>query len=448
METTAGAAAAGAPKKLIQNEYDDQGRRIRRTTSTWDSKALVYAVNEDIGFVYDGFKPICELDLLAASKLTTPAPVLVRAYMWGKDLSGTLDGAAGVGGLVYCQPSGQKVQFALSDSMGNVTGLVDSDTAKLSAVYEYSPFGEVVRASGAQAKRNPIRFSTKLQDPDSDFYYYGYRFLNPATGRWINRDPAGEAGGSNRYQFVGNNSLKNIDLLGLVLVGIDGTGSKTWIGELGFNSHVKNFVADYAGPGKSLYLDGPNTVGIGLKYAVLQGYSFVCSALRQNRDEKVYLVGHSRGGAAAIAIADLLKKGCPCRYGRTVKPGEGSRIDGPINVQFMGLFDPVSMSFNYPSESIPDNVLTVADGVRHLVIGSRPTWGNTGSTGGRVRLDALFLGTHSALGGDPINGDVVNKFGGIAQEKRASRAIDLFIRWSATAQGANLTGGLIRGFTE
>jgi RHS repeat-associated protein len=82
-------------------------------------------------------------------------------------------------------------------------------------VYEYSPFGEVIRASGAQAKRNPIRFSTKLQDPDSDLYYYGYRFLNPATGRWINRDPIEEEGGVNIYQMIANNPIGGIDPVGL-----------------------------------------------------------------------------------------------------------------------------------------------------------------------------------------------------------------------------------------
>ena len=57
---------------------------------------------------------------------------------------------------------------------------------------EYGPFGEVIRATGPMAKLNPFRFSTKYQDDETDFLYYGYRYYNPSTGRWIGRDPAAE----------------------------------------------------------------------------------------------------------------------------------------------------------------------------------------------------------------------------------------------------------------
>jgi uncharacterized protein RhaS with RHS repeats len=45
--------------------------------------------------------------------------------------------------------------------------------------------------------------------------YYGYRWYDPATGRWPSRDPIGERGGENLYAFVGNNSLRRVDVLGL-----------------------------------------------------------------------------------------------------------------------------------------------------------------------------------------------------------------------------------------
>ncbi len=44
------------------------------------------------------------------------------------------------------------------------------------------------------AKLNPFRFSTKYQDDETDFLYYGYRYYNPSTGRWIGRDPVNEPG--------------------------------------------------------------------------------------------------------------------------------------------------------------------------------------------------------------------------------------------------------------
>jgi hypothetical protein len=40
-------------------------------------------------------------------------------------------------------------------------------------------------------------------------------YFDPSVGRWASRDPAGEMGGVNLYEFVANNSLTGIDSLGL-----------------------------------------------------------------------------------------------------------------------------------------------------------------------------------------------------------------------------------------
>jgi RHS repeat-associated protein len=65
------------------------------------------------------------------------------------------------------------------------------------------------------AKTNPFRFSTKYQDDETDLLYYGYRYYNASTGRWLSRDPIGIRGGLNLYGFVGNSSLDRFDKLGL-----------------------------------------------------------------------------------------------------------------------------------------------------------------------------------------------------------------------------------------
>jgi uncharacterized protein RhaS with RHS repeats len=48
---------------------------------------------------------------------------------------------------------------------------------------------------------------------------YGYRFYSPSLGRWINRDPIGEAGGLNLYGFVGNSPTNYFDYYGLWTAG-------------------------------------------------------------------------------------------------------------------------------------------------------------------------------------------------------------------------------------
>jgi RHS repeat-associated protein len=98
------------------------------------------------------------------------------------------------------------------------------------------PFGEVLRATGPMAKANPFRFSTKYQDDETDLLYYGYRYYNPSTGRWISRDPLGDPAfpHQNRarvfseshvrpqddlllpaYAFVRNDPAGRVDLFGL-----------------------------------------------------------------------------------------------------------------------------------------------------------------------------------------------------------------------------------------
>jgi DNA/RNA non-specific endonuclease len=49
-------------------------------------------------------------------------------------------------------------------------------------------------------------------------FYYGFRYYNPSTGRWLSRDPLGERGGVNVYGMVGNNAVNFTDLLGLYAV--------------------------------------------------------------------------------------------------------------------------------------------------------------------------------------------------------------------------------------
>ena len=75
------------------------------------------------------------------------------------------------------------------------------DTAgTIVAHYEYEAFGNVINyteATSGQASSFRHRFSTKQQDDESGLLYYGYRYMDPLTGRWPSRDPIGERGGEN-----------------------------------------------------------------------------------------------------------------------------------------------------------------------------------------------------------------------------------------------------------
>jgi len=81
--------------------------------------------------------------------------------------------------------------------------------------YRYGPFAEVLRSTGPMAQTNPFRFSTKFQDDETDLLYYGYRYYNASTGRWLSRDPINECGSKNICAAADNDIINRTDRLGL-----------------------------------------------------------------------------------------------------------------------------------------------------------------------------------------------------------------------------------------
>jgi len=61
----------------------------------------------------------------------------------------------------------------------------------------------------------PNHLSYTYDDTTVYLGYYGFRYYDPETGRWPNRDPIEEAGGYNLYGFVGNDGINAWDYLGL-----------------------------------------------------------------------------------------------------------------------------------------------------------------------------------------------------------------------------------------
>ncbi len=185
--------------------YDYLGRRVQKVVSTYTGG--LWVETSDTRFVYDGWNLVEERDAAGAVQKT---------YVWGLDLSHTLQGAGGIGGLLAVI-EGPAVRYVLPDANGNVGQLIDAATNAVAAHYEYDPFGNVTYASGVAAEDNPFRFSTKYADGEleSPLYYYGYRYYSLELGRWLTRDPIEEQGGINLYGFVGNSPVNDVDPFGL-----------------------------------------------------------------------------------------------------------------------------------------------------------------------------------------------------------------------------------------
>jgi RHS repeat-associated protein len=56
---------------------------------------------------------------------------------------------------------------------------------------EYTPYGELwVEEMRAGGEKTPFRFTGKRLDEETGLYYYGARYLDPQTSRWLSTDPA------------------------------------------------------------------------------------------------------------------------------------------------------------------------------------------------------------------------------------------------------------------
>jgi RHS repeat-associated protein len=147
----------------------------------------------------------------------------VTRHTWGEDLSGSRQGAGGIGGLlrstvVAAVQDGKRntehEQTFSYDSNGNVI-LLTNAKAQETARYSYDAFGRTLTAIGPAAEQNRYQFSTKPVEEESRLVYYGYRWYDPITGRWPSRDPIGERGGVNLYSAIENAPLNSHDILGL-----------------------------------------------------------------------------------------------------------------------------------------------------------------------------------------------------------------------------------------
>ena len=181
---------------LVANFYDAKSRRVRKVTAAATTT-----------FFCDDWNLVEER--VAYTNGTTST---IR-YYWGKDLSGTLQGAGGVGGLLYLTADGA-VYVPFYDNNGNIMRYLDANGNTV-AQYTYDAFGNLIAKSGPLAGFFRHRFSTKHFDPETGLYYYGYRFYNPILMRWLNRDPLEEEGGVNLYAACKNNLVISSDVIGL-----------------------------------------------------------------------------------------------------------------------------------------------------------------------------------------------------------------------------------------
>jgi RHS repeat-associated protein len=129
-------------------------------------------------------------------------------------------------------------RYTECEEMVNLTTSSERETAP---TRESSPpknrvwdfFGDGVKRAweiDPQVVEQHLEKTTTERKTASGVFFYGFRYYQPTTGRWLSRDPIGEVGGVNLYGFVGNDGVNKLDYLGLAKRSVElDVGMISWI---------------------------------------------------------------------------------------------------------------------------------------------------------------------------------------------------------------------------
>ena len=212
--------------------YDDNGNRIQKTkgTDTWDYTfdymnrlTRVEKNQTTLGeYVYDGYGR----RLQKTEDSTTKTYIYAGgAVLYEETSIGTACYAYGPTGTLAKRTTINQESntfFFHKDRQGS-NRITTDDNKNIVSAATYHPFGE---SSTEEGSENYL-FSGKEKD-STGLYYFGARYYDPDTGRWISRDySAGnmkEPMSLNRYTYCYNNPLQYIDPDGLDPYSVDING--------------------------------------------------------------------------------------------------------------------------------------------------------------------------------------------------------------------------------
>lgn len=98
------------------------------------------------------------------------------------------------------------------DQQGTVRQWVGATGSDLAASFDYDPYGR--RVASAPATEPSIGFTGHTEY--AGLLLAPFRAYDPDLGRWISRDPIGEAGGPNHYAYTSNDPVNLVDPEGLI----------------------------------------------------------------------------------------------------------------------------------------------------------------------------------------------------------------------------------------
>lgn len=166
-------------------QYDVFGRRIAKTLNGVTTK-----------YFYSDIVRVCEEQ--------DAASITVATYVYGLYVDDVIQ-----------MKRGSSEYFYHCDDLYSTIALSDVNGDMVESI-AYSDFGEPTSSS---IVNNPYLFTGRRYDPETGFYYYRTRYLDPVAGQFTSRDSIGiwgdQANLGNGYAYVANNPKSLLDPFGL-----------------------------------------------------------------------------------------------------------------------------------------------------------------------------------------------------------------------------------------
>lgn len=213
-------AAAG---RSISYSYDDNGSRSAAATTVSGSTSTVSSTYDrpgNLASVTAGGVAVTYQSDGDGLRQTRTVGGSLEHFLW--DPNGTIPSLLddGTHSYVYgnsttpiaqIEDSTGTIEYLHADNVGSVRTIVDSSGAVVSTS-DYSPYGVVTGHSGAS--HSSFGYASAWTDPTTGLDYLRAREYDPATGQFLQIDPALDQT-RQPYEYVGGAPLQNVDPTGL-----------------------------------------------------------------------------------------------------------------------------------------------------------------------------------------------------------------------------------------
>jgi RHS repeat-associated protein len=120
-------------------------------------------------------------------------------------------------GYLYSILRGSTRYYVSTDQVGSPRVVADASGTAVKTT-EFSAYGEVL-ADSASSFELPIGYAGGIADPVAGLVHMGLRPYDPASGRFMSRDPLGLGGGSaNLFSYAGDEPIQHSDPLGFAAI--------------------------------------------------------------------------------------------------------------------------------------------------------------------------------------------------------------------------------------